>query len=56
MLDKIRYWFVRNADQISWFIIGWMSLQGLNDILRGDVIGATMAWVLVGINYILVRR
>ena len=56
MLDNIRSWFIRNQLQISWFIIGWMTLQGLDALGRGQLIDAGVAWFLAAINYALVRR
>jgi hypothetical protein len=56
MLDKFRSWYVRNYDAITWFLIGFLVMAGLNDLGHGDYVGALLSWVLAGANYFFVRR
>ena len=55
-MDEIRYWFLRNAERITWFIIGFMICQGLDDLSRGNYSGAVISFGLAALNYILNRH
>ena len=39
MLDNFRSWYYRYNSEITWFIIGWLSLSAIQDFSRGDWIG-----------------
>jgi hypothetical protein len=47
----MRDWYVRNQDAITWFLIGWLSLAGLNALAESRYIWALFDFVLVYINY-----
>ena len=51
MLDKFRAWYLRNQVQITWFLIGWLSLSGLQNLVEGDLLGAVICFGLVALNY-----
>lgn len=56
MLDRIRSWYLRNYTEITWFLIGFLTLAGLQDLGHGDYLGAVISFGLVAINYAFVRR
>lgn len=56
MFDRIKYWYHDNYIQITWFIIGWLVMAGLEQIGRGNGIGALIDFGLAYVNYALYRR
>ena len=56
MLDKFRYWYLENATEITWFLIGVLTLSGLQDLAIGNYFGAIFNFALVGLNYAISRK
>ena len=56
MGDKIRFWFYSNQLQITWFIIGMLSFDGLYRLGVHDYTGALLSFGLAYLNYILNKR
>jgi hypothetical protein len=50
-MEKFKNWYVRNQDAITWFLIGWFSMQGLHEFTKGDYVWAAVSFVLAYINY-----
>lgn len=50
-MDAFRNWYVRNQDSITWFLIGWLTLSGINSLARGSYGWAIFDFVLVYVNY-----
>jgi hypothetical protein len=50
-MNSIRAFFLRNQKEITWFLIGFLTLSGLEDLGRGNYVGAAISFVLVYINY-----
>jgi hypothetical protein len=53
MWDKIRTWSYINSVQITWFLIGFFTALGIDDLGRGNLIGALINFGLAGLNYSL---
>jgi hypothetical protein len=53
MMNSFRNWYIRNQDEISWFIIGWMSLATLDALFEGRYIWALINAGIVWLNYSL---
>jgi len=53
MWDKIRTWAYINSVQITWFLIGFVTAFGLDDLGTGNLIGAGINFGLAWINYLL---
>lgn len=49
-------WYTRNYEAITWFIIGWLSLDLLHEFARGNWIGCLFDIALIWINVHLVRK
>mgnify|MGYP003345380362 CR=1 FL=1 len=56
MFDNIMRWYTRNYVQITWFIIGWLSLAFLDNFGRGDWFSCLIDAGLIWLNYHLVTR
>ena len=51
MWNSFRNWYIYNQDQITWFIIGWLTFAGIDSIARGNYIWALVNFALVYVNY-----
>lgn len=56
MWNKIKFWYNDNYSQITWFIIGWFSLDVIVRVGRGEWSDAALSLALVIVNYLFVRR
>jgi hypothetical protein len=54
-MNKIREWYTRNQDAISWFLIGLLSGQALDQLARREYFGALLSAALAAVNYYFVR-
>jgi hypothetical protein len=52
-MNKFRQWYLTNQTEITWFLIGFLTLSGLQDLNVGNYIGALVSFGLVWINYTL---
>ena len=50
-MNSIKAFFLRNQKEITWFLIGVLTLSGLQDLGQGNYIGALISFALVYINY-----
>jgi hypothetical protein len=50
-MGQFRNWYVRNQDAITWFIIGWCTFAGLDDLINGKYIWAALYFAIAYINY-----
>lgn len=55
-MDKFIAWYQRNYTEISWFLIGFLVMSGLQALKQGDMSGAVFAFALAGLNYWMDRR
>jgi hypothetical protein len=56
MLNQFRNWYYHYNTEITWFIIGWLALNTVHDVSRGDWLGVIISIVLILINYLFWRR
>ena len=50
-MNSIKAFFLKNQKEITWFLIGFMTLSGLEDLGHGNYVGALISFALVYINY-----
>jgi hypothetical protein len=50
-MNSFRQWYLRNAKEITWFLIGFLTLSGLQELIVGNYIGAVVSFGLAYINY-----
>jgi hypothetical protein len=55
-MNKFIQWYRDNYTEITWFIIGFLVWQGLNDLRYGNYSGALISFGLAFVNYILNKR
>lgn len=55
-MNKLRQWYLRNYEAITWFLIGILTLAGLQELARGEYLSALLSFVLVALNYAFVKQ
>jgi hypothetical protein len=50
-MNKFRQWYMCNATEITWFLVGFLVFAGLQDLSVGNYIGALLSFGLAYINY-----
>jgi hypothetical protein len=50
-MNKFRQWYLTNQTEITWFLIGFLTLSGFQDLNVGNYIGAAVSFGLAYINY-----
>jgi hypothetical protein len=53
-MNKIKQFFYRYKNEISWFLIGWLTLAGFQDLAQGNYIGVAICWALAYLNFKLI--
>lgn len=51
MLEKFGEWFHRYNTEITWWLIGWLSLAAIHEIQNGALLGAVIDIGLAYFNY-----
>ena len=54
-MNSFRQWYLNNQTEITWFLIGFLVLAGLQDLNVGNYFGAVVSFALAWINYALNR-
>lgn len=55
-MDKFINWYNTYYNEISWFIIGWLSLDLLHDFGQRNWLGMLIDAILIFINYSFYRN
>lgn len=55
-MSKFKDWYSLYYDEITWFIIGWLSFAFLDNLLRGQYVWALLDAVFIYGNYKLSQR
>ena len=50
-MNKFKIWFYNNHTEITWFLIGFLVMDGLQNFSQGNYTGALFSWALAFINY-----
>jgi len=48
---SFRDWYINNQDEITWFIIGWVSMSCLDNLVRGSYGWAAIDAAIAYLNY-----
>jgi hypothetical protein len=53
-MNKFKFWYLTNQTKICWFFNGWLALNCINSLGRGDYIsagvGAGLIWLNIALN------
>lgn len=52
-MNSIKYWFYNHGDKLSWFIIGFMICQGLENLSRENYSVAAFSFGIAFLNFIV---
>jgi hypothetical protein len=52
-MNSFRQWYLTNQTEITWFLIGFLTMLGFQDLGGGNYIGAAVSFGLAWINYTL---
>jgi hypothetical protein len=50
-MNSFRNWYIRNQDAITWFLIGWLTWGGIDQLARGNYGWAAADFGLAYFNY-----
>lgn len=56
MWNKFRNWYLDNYTEITWFLIGFLSMDALVQFSHGNWGGALLSAGLAVVNYVFVKR
>lgn len=56
MLDNFFRWYNRYYTEITWFIIGFLTMDVLQQFSRGNWVGMLISIALIVLNYQFVKR
>lgn len=56
MWEKFRYWYIDNYTEITWFLIGFLTMAGFADLANRDYTGAAISFGLAAVNFMLRNR
>ena len=54
-MNAFKQWYIRNQDAITWFLIGLLTMGGLDSLAQGNYISAAISFALAYANYALRR-
>ena len=55
-MNSIMAWYTRNYTQITWFILGWLTMCTLRDFGAGDWPGVALDIFIIWINYFFYKQ
>lgn len=55
-MNKFRDWYMTNANEITWFIIGMCVTGGLDSLAREQYTSAMWSFALAGVNYYMNKK
>ena len=56
MLDNFRLWYLRNQNEITWFLIGFLVAAALHSFSQGEYIDTCWSLLLAFANYYLNKK
>ena len=56
MMNKFRSWYLSNATEITWFIIGFLIAAALDSFGKGDFESAAFSLLLAFANYYMNKK
>jgi len=56
MLENFKRWYIRNQNEITWCLIGFLIASALSSFSRGEYIDMTFSLLLAYANYYLNKQ
>lgn len=51
MMEKFRLWFIKYNTEFTWWLIGWLSLAAINELIKGNWLSGAIDVGLAYFNY-----
>lgn len=55
-MNALQRWWYHYNTEITWFLIGWLSLDLIQEFARGNLPGMVFDAALIALNYYLNKR
>jgi len=55
-MNKFREWYIRNSNEITWFLIGLLVSGGIDSLARGNYGHAALSFGIAYLNYFMNKR
>ena len=55
-MNKFRQWYLRNGKEITWFLIGFLTMGGIDALGRHEYISALITFAIAYLNYYLDKK
>lgn len=55
-MNKFREWYIRNSNEITWFLIGILTIGGLESLVREQYGHAALSFAIAYLNYFMNKR
>lgn len=55
-MNKFREWYITNANEITWFLIGFLIAGGIESLAKGHYGNAALGFGIAYVNYIMNKR
>jgi hypothetical protein len=55
-MDNLRQWFYRNHDRITWFVNGYLTFRGIQQLNHENFSGAAITFAIIALNVFLSKR
>lgn len=50
-MNNFKLWYLKNQTEITWFLMGWLVLSGIQDLGNENYFGALISFGLAYLNY-----
>jgi hypothetical protein len=55
-MNEFRQWYLTHSTQITWFLIGLLTMSGFEALLLGNYGSAALSFGIAYLNYMLDRK
>jgi hypothetical protein len=55
-MNKFRQWYLNNSNEITWFLIGVLTISGLESLAREQYVHAALSFGIAYLNYFFNKR
>lgn len=56
MFNKIKDWYYKNYTEITWFIVGFLTMDAIIQLGQNNIIGALISGGLAALNVFFAKR
>jgi hypothetical protein len=56
MLTQFKFWYLKNQNEITWFLIGFLFATAVHSFSTGNYVDSAFSLILVVANYYLNKK